>query len=327
MQPDVVDRLIAAGAIPGARRARVCPVKLDTTALPGGSIVMLLFVNDEHEPSYVVRTPRTPDQPQRILRNFSTLQYLSQLRSLSPSIPRPIFCGQIDGEVTSVETCVPGLPLAVPLRHARYEGRRQDAAWLFSVAAQWLWTLHVSTALQPAGTDGRQNLAERRSAHAVCLMQDLHVISESQARSLFGALRLTSQPIMPRARIHGDYNPNNMLLNGSRTVSVIDWEFSVSGWALWDLFTLARSAWFHPPGISDPDAALAQEIWDPRTPMGRAFLAALKRYEGRWGIRREQCRLLFGLYIAEYILEQKGPALEKGLSSAWRSLMQAAVEY
>jgi len=288
---------------------------------------MLLFVNDEVEPSYVLRTPRTPDRPQRILTNYNTLRYLSQVRPLSGSVPRPIFCGELDGEVTSVETCVPGLPLAVSLRNARYEGRRDDAAWLFALSARWLWNLHVATATKAALEPGRQSPQEQRAMRAVCAMWDHGLIEDFQARSLFGAVRVGAQPCMPRARVHGDYNPNNMLMDGRRTIHVIDWEFSTQGWALWDLFTLARTAWFHPPWVAEPNAVLAQEVWDPRTPMGRAFARALRRYEERWGIRRDQCRLLFGVYIAEYIFEQKGAELTRGVSAAWRTLMQAAVEF
>lgn len=325
MTAPVVDRLLSRGVLPGARTGRVCPVKLDTTALPGGSIVMLLFVNDEPEPSFVVRTPRTPGHPQRILRNFESLRFLAQLRAVSRLVPRPVYCGELDGEMTSVESCMPGLPLAVPMRIARVERRLADAAYLFGIAALWLWRLHCQTSSLRISEGSLRN-RETSLGRSICALHDEGFISASQKRSLFEALRIAAGQAMPVARVHGDFNPNNVLVDRRNGLSVIDWEFSGPGWSLWDLFTLARTAWFHPAANMDPSASMAQEMWDPRHPLGRALAVALARYEAASGIRREQCRLLFGLYMAEYVTEQLGLP-PRHMSEPWRALLQAALEY
>ncbi len=327
MSTELVEKILSAGVLPHVRRGHVSPVKLDTTALPGGSLVMLLFVNDEAEPSYVLRTPRTPRQPQRILTNFNSLRYLSQVRPVARSVPRAVFCGDLDGLLTSIETCVPGLPLAVNLRIARHEGRRDDAAHLFGLGAQWLWNLHAATrAKTPLAPCGQQD-AEASATKSICALRDEGLLTTAQAASLLSAVRLANGPTMPVSRVHGDYNPNNMLLDRRKGVSVIDWEFSRTGWALWDLFTLARTAWFHPAGVPEPSATLAQEVWDPRTPFGRAFAVALRRYEQAWGIHRAHCRLLFGVYIAQYLTEQLGLPPLPSVPEAWKTLLLAAVEY
>jgi aminoglycoside phosphotransferase (APT) family kinase protein len=326
----VIERLLASGAIAGAHRlSDVSPVKLDTTALPGGSLVMLLFVDDDAEPRYVLRVPRTPDHRERILTNYGSLRALTRVSAVAKSVPQPIFCGPVDGLLASIETCVPGLPLAVGLRIARQEGRYEETARLFDVAAQWVYNLHCATMSEAsddvAGRGGRRS----RIHAAICALRAAELVSCSQASSLEAAIVFADGRSMPLSRVHGDYNPNNLLLAARDRLSVIDWEFSGAGWPLWDLFTLARTAWFHPAGIEEPDPSNALSLWDPRTPIGRAFRMALQRYEVRTGLRRDQCRTLFGVYVAELIWEHQMRDAEPGAtpSEQWRTLLRAALEH
>jgi len=168
---------------------------------------------------------------------------------------------------------------------------------------------------------------EGRVVACIRTLNEEGLLSDSQARELLAALSVAASPSMPVSRVHGDCNPNNMLLDRKSGVSVIDWEYSTTGWALWDLFTLVRTAWFQPTGVAEPSAVQAQEVWDPRTPMGRAFSVALRRYEIRWGIRREQCRVLFGAYIAQQLSEQLGSAPRVTPTEPWRTLLRAAVSH
>ncbi|MBM3496384.1 MAG: hypothetical protein FJX72_18995, partial [Armatimonadetes bacterium] len=141
----IVQSVLEANALPGLPRiTHVSPVKLDTTALPGGSLVMLLFVDDAPEPRYVLRLPRTPEVPDRILTNYDALRALSSVPAVAPSVPSAVYCGVVDSVLASVETCVPGLPLAVRMRVARNEGNREELAHLFGLAARWVWQLHAA---------------------------------------------------------------------------------------------------------------------------------------------------------------------------------------
>lgn len=329
MSARVIERLLSSGAIGGAHRlSDVSPVKLDTTALPGGSLVMLLFLDNDPEPRYVLRVPRTPDHPERILTNYGSLRELSRVPAIANSVPRPVFCGNVDGLLASIETCVPGLPLAVSLRIARHEGRYEEAARLFDIAAQWVWHLHSATMANGVDADG---CGERRSTvdTAIRALQGAGLVSHSQAASLMAAIDDADRRGMPLSRVHGDYNPNNMLLEARERLSVIDWEFSRTGWSLWDLFTLARTAWFHPAGVDEPNPSNALSLWDPRTHIGRAFRSALQRYEARTGLRRDQSRMLFSVYVAELIWEHQIKDGAPGVppSGQWRALLRAALEH
>lgn len=328
MSAPFVQRLVESGALSGAHRLTdVSPVKLDTTALPGGSLVMLLFVDADPEPRYVMRVPRTPEHPERILTNYGSLRALSKVPSISKKVPKPVFCGSVDGLLTSIETCVPGLPLAVSLRIARDEGRREEAAALYSIAAEWLWALHAHTqADKPAPLSGGHLPSPDES---IIALNDLGLVTRDQTGALRSALEIAQRAAMPQTRVHGDYNPNNILLHERERLSVIDWEFSGSGWALWDLFTLARTAWFHPAGIAQPNPTEALSVWDPRTPIGRAHDAALRRYEGRWGLQRQHTRRLFALFVAQLVMERIRDEMGWAASppDEWRALLRASIEY
>jgi aminoglycoside phosphotransferase (APT) family kinase protein len=311
----------------GAERVtHVSPVKHDTTALPGGSLVLLLFVDRDPEPRYVMRVPRTPDLPDRLLTNFNTLRALSSVPGVADAVPHAVYCGLVDGVLASVETCVPGLPLAVKMRVARDEGNREESARLFAHAADWVWRLHASTSPAPCAIAAAD--MDTRARQAIRLLDRKGLLSDPQVAWLYSAARSQTCAATPSARIHGDFNPNNALLDHDGRVYVIDWEFSGPGWPLYDLFTLARTAWFHPAGTPDPNPAHAQALWDPRTPIGRVFSAALRRYEALIGLGRSEARTLFGLYVACLAADRVAEAGSWPPSSAdaWISLLNSAIQ-
>jgi aminoglycoside phosphotransferase (APT) family kinase protein len=321
----VLDSILSAGVLPGSpRRAHVSPVKLDTTALPGGSLVMLLFVNDDPEPRYVLRMPRTPEQPERLIRNYESLEDMMRLDGVANTVPEPVYCGQLGGTTASVETCVPGLPLAVLMRAAREEGRNEHFARLFSLAADWIWELHAETA------QTETHFGEQIEAEAQRVVRVLHpagMLTDAQASSLLESARAAACCAHPIVRIHGDFNPNNTMLAEDGRLYVIDWEFSGPGWALYDVFTLARTSWFHPAANVPPDAVRAQALWDPRTSVGKAFARAISRYERRHQVARSEIRALFGIYVAGLVAEQvePTPATTSTSMDAWQALLAAAL--
>ncbi|NLI00485.1 MAG: aminoglycoside phosphotransferase family protein [Chthonomonadales bacterium] len=322
----VLDHMLAMGVLPDTpRSAHLSPVKLDTTALPGGSVVMLLFVGSDDEPRYVLRMPRTPEHPERLVCNFSSLEVLSGISELRSDVPDPVFCGHVDGTLASVETCVPGLPMALRMRIARDEGDLQELVRLFQLMADWIWELHQTTATPDAASDAAE---EVRALDAIVQLQETGMLSEPQASWLTGVARSAGCRARAISRIHGDFNPNNALIADHDRIYVIDWEFSRPGWPLYDLFTLARTAWFDPPGGTGPSATRAQALWDPRTAMGQAFTRAISRYEALVGMDRADMRALFGVYVARLVVEQlaQRAAWMPRLEEEWRSLVAVAVQ-
>ncbi len=321
----VLNGILEAKVLPGApARAHVSPVKLDTSALPGGSMVMLLFVDDEPEPRYVLRMPRTPNQPERLIRNYRSLQVVAREPRMGRSVPSPVYCGELGGATSSVETCVPGLPLAVAMRVARDEGRLDHLAGLFRQAAEWIWEFHTRC---DSDEVGRSDHVTRYARRAIGILQRLDIVSPAQADWLLDVAVASDQSMAPAPRIHGDFNPNNTLLDEHGRLYVIDWEFSGPGWPLYDLFTLARTAWFHPSANVDPSPARAQALWDPRAPLGRSFGDALSRYEQRYGLARTDLRALFAVYVAGLVADQVEEMRGENvtLTEPWQSLLRAAL--
>lgn len=322
----ILAEILEARVLPGApTRAHVSPVKLDTTALPGGSLVMLLFVNDEPEPRYVLRIPRTPDHPERLIRNYRSLEAVAREPGVGNSVPHPIYCGELGGTVSSVETCVPGYPLAVAMRIARDEGHLDHLAKLFRIAADWIWSLHDQC---DRFTAHQAECILQHAQRAVSILMSTGIVSPPQAEWLLDAARAADVSSMPVARIHGDFNPNNALLDGDGSLYVIDWEFSGPGWPLYDLFTLARTSWFHPAANVDPSPSRAQALWDRRTPLGRAFGDALGRYEHRYNLSRADVRALFGVFVAGLVAAEVEQMRGRNptLGEPWQALLRTALQ-
>lgn len=322
----VLDQMLAMGILPGTpRSAHLSPVKLDTTALPGGSLVLLLFVGSEHDPRYVLRVPRTPEQPDRLMQNFSSLEALSDVPGIRRFVPDPVYCGRLDGTFASVETCVPGLPMALQMRIARDEGNGEELARLFSMMADWIWELHQATGTHD---DASTDQEEARALEAIEHLERTAMVSDTQASWLKAVARSAACRTRVVARVHGDFNPNNALVAEQERIYVIDWEFSRPGWPVYDLFTLARTSWFDTPGGPGPSATRALALWDPRTTMGRTFARALARYESLIGMGRDDMRALFGVYVARLVVEQLAnrAAWMPTMEEAWRSLLAVAVQ-
>src|SRR5438445_4307642 len=101
---------------------KLSAIKVRNTSLKGGSLVSLLFVDASPTPRYVLRVPRDPARPERVAANYEALQALTRIDSLEGSVPRPVFRGEIDGMLVTLETFLEGESLAFKMAAADREG-------------------------------------------------------------------------------------------------------------------------------------------------------------------------------------------------------------
>lgn len=327
MSRTVARFLRMSGAVPGITPAtRLNLVKLRSLT----SMLSLVFVDDDPVPRYVLKVERDRARAPKLLAACEAMRAVAQVPHLRNTVPEIVFCGGAGSEagmLATMETFLDGPVLAIPLGVARDRGDHEKAARLLRTAYQWLEDFHRAFRHEEPGT-----LAER-------FLEDLNlrIASPSMAAALppefFGLLGHLSASIcvhaLPWGRIHGDFNPYNVILTNADppAVGVIDWDGSEPGCQLWDVFQMAVIAHLLPadPQIRIP---LQTALWEGSDPEADAFLTTLARYSAD-PQAMQQFRRAYALYLA-YMLA--GLQLQAGdrpepMLDFWKALLVAELRH
>ncbi len=294
----VYDCLDAVGAVQKRRsRPPLSLIKMNTTPLPGGSLVSLLFVDHAVVPRYVVRMPRDPHQDERLRANYSTLLALHKVPELRSSVPQPIFAGSVKGVLITIETCLHGSQMARELLNARLDNNPDEELELLGRGWEWLAKLHQATRreLPDDFTSNRRALLLAETTY----LQDLAILTAAQARRIREVVTELLCLPLPYSRCHADFNPNNALrpFDDPAGFYGFDFEFARNAVSLFDVFEWARSGWLCLPGtpaLSEEETCTRlSQLWSPSHPLGQRFHSILRGYASEMGVSSSDLRPLF----------------------------------
>jgi aminoglycoside phosphotransferase (APT) family kinase protein len=320
MTPRVAEFLQHSGAVADIGPAtRLSAIKMRNSTWQGGSLVSLLFLEDQPVPRYVLRVPRAPARDERVASNFAALQALSEIEPLRGTVPVPVFSGYVEGVLISLETFLDGASLAVEIGQAERQGDSKCVANLLKRACDWLWRLHQETWTEPLPDFSAQCLAD------IALIQERKLLSETEIESLLRHIAPVRECPGIFARAHGDFNPNNLLLPpADYPLGVVDWEHSTPGCALFDLFQLITIALLFPISGTEERVARAESLWAGPDLVGEVYRAALERYADHARLPSNSLRPLFAVYLSRMaadLLRLFGDRPEP-MRAFWRDLIR-----
>ena len=257
------------GRIPGiGPSTRIDAIKMNTTTFQGGSIVSLLFLDGSETPAYVLRYPRDRARPERVAANYRALRNLQSIAGVTGSVPVPIFQGELNGALLTLESCMHGASLYAL---ASDPARPEQVPAILDRVFDWLYALHSSTWLEPDPAFTRPARSDLQT------LIDLDLLSGESAAHIRSVVEpALEEGALKAAFCQGDFNANNVLISGPGTVSVVDWEYSGPGPALFDLFSMARSILIHPEPESVPLAEQLEALVQGET--SETLTRALRRY-------------------------------------------------
>jgi hypothetical protein len=299
----VYDCLVSVGAAPKRRtRAPLSLIKMNSTPLPGGSLVSLLFMGDEPHPRFVVRLPRDPRLDDRVRANYQTLLTLQKSPALHGTVPEPIFAGRVRGALLTIETCLHGSQMAREMLNARRAGNAVEELGLLSAGWNWLAILHRSTRRElPAGFAGSRRIQLQIQTD---FLHAQGVLSREEVCCLRRAVEGLLNLPFPYSRCHADFNPNNALrpFDNADGLYGFDFEFGRNAGCLMDVFEWARSGWLCLPGTpnltQEETCARLEALWSHAHPTGQRFHAALRNYAAEMKVTSDDLRPLWVGYLA-----------------------------
>jgi aminoglycoside phosphotransferase (APT) family kinase protein len=320
MTPRVVEFFQHSGVVADiGPQTRLSAIKMRNSTWQGGSLVSLLFVNDSPTPRYVLRVPRAPARDERVASNYAALQALSEIATLRGTVPAPVFSGYVEGVLVTLETFLDGTSLAAEIGQAERQGDSQCVANLLRRACDWLWGLHQAT-----WTQSRPDFSAQRVAD-IALLQERRLLLETEVEALLRHTAPAREHLDLFARMHGDFNPNNLLLPPSDyPLGVVDWEYSRPGFALFDLFQLITIALLFPISETQERVRRVESLWAAADPVGEVFRDAMQRYADQARVPLGSLRLHFALYLvhmAADLLRLFGDRPEP-MRAFWRDLIR-----
>lgn len=209
------------------RTGRPAPAKIQWIVLNGGmskhsKLVCPCWLEDDPEPALVLKFQRDPqyndllDAEYRALTNVQSYLPGEQART-------PLPCGSlsIEGKLVTVETTVPGRPLATYLQeHPRSQSRTLR---LWESFALWLARLHVNSARPATDTEMATLLLDplHNAGEELALSQRE---SESMRQLYDTALKLSQDSPLPLVYNHNDLGAPNVMSIAGKFRGVVDWE-------------------------------------------------------------------------------------------------------
>ena len=289
MTPRIAAFLRKSGVVPGITSStEIDAIKMNTTTFQGGSLVSLLFLDGSDSPSYVLRVPRDRARPERVRANYQALTALRDIASVSGTVPKPVYRGEVGGTILTVETCMHGTSL-----YAELSDRTARTETVMDRLFEWAWRLHASTTSDPA------------PGFADLVSSDLQLICEAKLVSAESASFLSDwldhglESGIKFAFRHGDFNPNNVLIGEDGAPSgVVDWEYSGIGPAVFDVFSMLRTGMFLAESEAGGIADQIEELFRGIHPESPSLLRALARYTVE-----DNYRAQFYVYVVQMLAD------------------------
>ncbi|MGC8669186.1 MAG: aminoglycoside phosphotransferase family protein [Chthonomonadales bacterium] len=290
------------------------------------SVLSLVFVDDDPIPRYVLKVERDRARAPKLASACKALRIVAANPILRRSVPEVVYCGTPGGEgglFATLETFLDGPMLAIPLGIARDRGDHQEAARLLKAAYQWLATFHATFPDgEPPSLAARflEHLRTHIGSHMMeaALGLDLSERLEDLAGSL-------CPEVLPWGRVHGDFNPYNVILKKAQPleIGVIDWDASEPGCQLFDAFQMAVVGHLL-PAPPENRIGLQDALWQGSDPEGAVFRQALARYAQN-DQSFEHFRTAYSLYLAYMManLQVQAGTRPEPMIDFWKTLLTA----
>ena len=226
MLPDVLHRLVA-GWRDQLRLAGIALRPPLSALWVGGDrerlerSTFLVFGADEAQPGLALKLARSTEARRRLAHEFQALREVWAIPALQSTVPRPIGLFQSGDDLVMLESCLPGATFSVLLQRRKRAGVEHVRHDLF-LAQVWLQLLQTATALGALPFPGRVAVEQRLAWLRQAGLNGSTLPAGFADRLLQEAEDYRNLPL-PLAGRHGDFEPDNLLLNGDRA-GVIDWE-------------------------------------------------------------------------------------------------------
>jgi hypothetical protein len=242
------------------------PRRLDFLVQATGisKVCCYVFVNDETQPRWVAKMPRSPRDNDVLAHEYSVTARLRETGSgyVRDTVAGPVLTATISGNLVGIEPYLQGRPMDGLMSVARSCDAPEVVDYL-DLALDWLLRCQQSTLTPPhhlseqeldiylrwpiAYMKATSRLTPNEAAYLDTLMDDIN--------------RLAALPL-PLVFKHGDFQPGNILVNG-KAVHVIDWEFgAVLDLPLHDVFGFIARTYARYRGMEEMDGFLEDYIAD-----------------------------------------------------------------
>lgn len=195
------------------------------------NLVVLGFVDRDSVPSIVIKIVRNSQDSRRLEREYDQLELIRRKLqgSLASSLPRPLFCGQVDGQAIFMQSALPGKlmgNLRAPWHFSDDARTRKRTERDLTMAFDWLIAFADATRVNSEESGWAVNLLQ--SCESVTYLLGKDTLNFQTRRALLDLQERLSrakwtQETLPIC-VHGDFWAGNILLLDENKLGVVDWE-------------------------------------------------------------------------------------------------------
>ncbi|TKB07408.1 phosphotransferase [Desulforhopalus sp. IMCC35007] len=189
-----------------------------------GNNLVLIFVNKEEEPSFVLKISKNCNFNLKLEQEFASLSFLSNTNNIGGLIPIPFFSDVVNGKFFFIQKAIAGKSLWKIIKNTGFTSRT-DTLIKKSIEALIHINLSVpdSNNLKGPPLLGKDYILKDNEVAQILINaginnQDLSKLISSQEMVLQESNRKYFQ--------HGDYWPTNIFCRKNNVAGVIDWEFA-----------------------------------------------------------------------------------------------------
>jgi len=308
------------------RPHRLSFLLVDTPHLAPWKPLLIFAFGEEKEPIICIKAAKRGGPGEKpIEREYEVLRRLHTLfpGALIGQIPRPLFLGEWQEEVVSLQEGLPGECLENSLQ-GRGRALRQAALHRSLV---WLSGFHRLPHAAAARLDGGRLFASLKG-EAEALSR--HYPSSAGAlRAALGNVERLAGGSFPPVPQHGDYCPSNILA-GKKSLSVVDWrDFGVIELPMFDLFHLV-TCWAMPSGgiHFEPQALPAfVRAYYKRNALSETAARGVREYAAALGYASNYMEALLIAYLLVSAARCQRFEATSGLVPLWLSLLEVTIRH
>jgi thiamine kinase-like enzyme len=247
---------------PGMGKPRQLDFLVQATGI--SKVCCYVFMNDEAQPRWVAKMPRSPRDNDVLAHEYSVTQHLREAGSgyVRDTIAGPVLTATISGNLVGIERYLQGRPMDGLMSVAR-SCDAPEVVDNLDLALDWLLRCQQSTLTQPHRLSEQELDTYLRGP--IAYMKATSRLTPGEAAYLdtlqADTNRLADLPL-PLVFKHGDFQPGNILVNG-KAIHVIDWEFgAVLDLPLHDVFGFVARTYARYRGMEEMDGFLEDYIAD-----------------------------------------------------------------
>lgn len=187
-----------------------------------GNDVVLLFVNNNTFPDYVMKISRNPTYSFKLKNEFAALKSLNSVEKLSAYIPYPYYIGDFRQNTFFIQNGVPGTNL---FKMIKQEGINKSTYSLLNKAIEILLLINST-----------RNYGESKELYCSEKFPDIlqkyenDLINHGLERVMIEELKEHCGYFYGKDEsffLHGDYWQTNIIIKNNNIRGIIDWEFSM----------------------------------------------------------------------------------------------------